>query len=218
MSSIRFERGADRTMILPSGGTVSMGLADYRFIYRTYRSDPNLQAAMERHTWIMVPDDHETSNDCYWDYARDTLGAPDHPYTTDAQYGNSPALLRQLRAGEPESAINDYVAQTVGGTRSLGLKCINPGGCEAFKENLRVFGLDDEVPFYGLTSRQIFQALQKSTQAVGVLPTPAIDSPPPAFGRTALAPIFRSPDHSRFARDQTAKHRNRLRQAEPNPQ
>ena len=36
------------------------------------------------------------------------------------------------------------------------------------KENLRVFGLDDEVPFYGLTSRQIFQALQKSTQAVGV--------------------------------------------------
>ncbi len=51
---------ADRTMILPSGGTVSMGLDDYRFIYRTYRSDPNLQAAMERHTWIMVPDDHET--------------------------------------------------------------------------------------------------------------------------------------------------------------
>jgi formylmethanofuran dehydrogenase subunit A len=82
--------------------------------------------------------------------------------------GNDDFLLRQLRAGESESAINDYVAQTVSGTRSLGLKCINPGGCEAFKENMRAFGLDDEVPFYGLTSRKIFQALQKSTQAVGI--------------------------------------------------
>ena len=103
---------ADRTMILPSGGTVSMGLADYRFIYRTYRSDPNLQAAMERHTWIMVPDDHETSNDCYWDYARDTLGAPDHPYTKDAQYGNSPALLRQLKL-ESQRAWVEYVPARV---------------------------------------------------------------------------------------------------------
>jgi formylmethanofuran dehydrogenase subunit A len=73
-----------------------------------------------------------------------------------------------LRKGEPESAINDYVALTVGNTRSLGLKCINPGGCEAFKENMRAFGLDDVVPFYGVTSRQIFQSLQKATQAVGV--------------------------------------------------
>jgi alkaline phosphatase D len=103
---------ADRTMILPSGGTVSMGLDDYRFIYRTYRSDPNLQAAMERHTWIMVPDDHETSNDCYWDYARDTLGAPDHPFTTDAQYGNSPALLRQLKL-ESQRAWVEYVPARV---------------------------------------------------------------------------------------------------------
>ncbi len=82
--------------------------------------------------------------------------------------GNDDFLLRQIRAGESESAINDYVAQTVSGTRSLGLKCINPGGCEAFKENMRAFGLDDEVPFYGLTSRQIFQTLQKATQAVGI--------------------------------------------------
>ena len=82
--------------------------------------------------------------------------------------GNDDFLLRLLRGRESESAINDYVAQTVAGTRSLGLKCINPGGCEAFKENMRAFGLDDEVPFYGLTSRQIFQALQKSTQAVGI--------------------------------------------------
>lgn len=104
---------ADRTMVLPSGGLVALDLADYRFIYRTYRSDPNLQAVMERHTFVCVPDDHETANDSYWDYARDTLGAPDHPYTTDPKYGNSPALLRQLKL-DSQRAWSEYVPARVG--------------------------------------------------------------------------------------------------------
>ena len=103
---------ADRTMLLPSGGVVALDLIDYRFIYRRYRSDPNLQAAMERHTFICVPDDHETSNDCYWDYARDTLGAPDHPYTTDPKYGNSPALLKRLKL-DSQRAWSEYVPARV---------------------------------------------------------------------------------------------------------
>ena len=82
--------------------------------------------------------------------------------------GNDDFMLSMLRAGENPSALNDYVARTVTSTRTLGLKCINPGGVEGFKENMRVFGLDDVVPFYGVTSRQIVQALQKSTQAVGI--------------------------------------------------
>lgn len=103
---------ADRTMVLPSGGTVAMDLADYRFIYRTYRADKQMQAAMEKHTFICVPDDHETANDCYWDYARDTLGAPDHPYTTDAAYGNDAALLRQLKL-DSQRAWSEYVPARV---------------------------------------------------------------------------------------------------------
>jgi formylmethanofuran dehydrogenase subunit A len=82
--------------------------------------------------------------------------------------GNDDFLLRMLRAGESENAIIDYVARTVDATRSLGLKCINPGGVEGFKENMRVFGLDDEVPFYGVTSRKIFQTLQRATQKLGI--------------------------------------------------
>ncbi len=103
---------ADRTMVLPSGGTVALDVNDYRFIYRRYRSDANLQAAMEKHTFICVPDDHETANDSYWDYARDTLGAPDHPYTTDPQYGNSPALLKQLKL-DSQRAWSEYVPARV---------------------------------------------------------------------------------------------------------
>lgn len=103
---------ADRTMVLPSGGTVAMDLRDYRFIYRTYRSDPHLQAVLAQHTFICVPDDHETANDCYWDYARDTLGAPDHPYTTDAQYGNDAGLLKQLKL-DSQRAWSEYVPARV---------------------------------------------------------------------------------------------------------
>jgi alkaline phosphatase D len=103
---------ADRSVVLPSGGIVALDLADYRALYRRYRSDANLQAAMERHTFICVPDDHETANDCYWDYARDTLGAPDHPYTTDAKYGNSPALLKQLKL-DSQRAWHEYVPARV---------------------------------------------------------------------------------------------------------
>jgi len=103
--SLPFE---DRKMVLPSGGVVALDLADFRFLYRTYRTDPFLQQAMEQHTFICVPDDHETTNDCYWDYDRDTLGAPDHPFTKDPQYGNSPTLLRQLKL-DSQRAWAEYV-------------------------------------------------------------------------------------------------------------
>lgn len=103
---------ADRAFVLPSGGLVAMDLNDYRMLYRTYRSDSQLQLAMERHTWIQVPDDHETANDAYWDYQRDTLGAPDHPYVTDAAYGNDPALLRQLKL-DSQRAWLEYVPARV---------------------------------------------------------------------------------------------------------
>ena len=86
---------ADRTIILPSDGVVALSLNDYRHLYKTYRSDLNLQYAMEVHTWIITTDDHETANDCYWDYERDTLGAPDHPFVTEE--GNDATALRQLK-------------------------------------------------------------------------------------------------------------------------
>ncbi len=88
---------SDRAVILPSGGKVALGLEDYRQIYQTIRSDRNLQLAAEQHSFIMVTDDHEIANDCYWDYDRDTLGAPDHPFVTDPQYDNDVSLLRQLK-------------------------------------------------------------------------------------------------------------------------
>ena len=102
----------DRRIILPSNGIVSLGLEDYRHLYRTYRSDPFLQRALEQHTFIFTRDDHETANDCYWDYERDTLGAPDHPFTTDPAYGNDPQRLNQLMLDSQKAWI-EYVPARV---------------------------------------------------------------------------------------------------------
>ena len=107
--SLPFE---DRKIILPSGGIVALDLEDYRHLYKVYRSDPNLQQAMEQHTFIVTRDDHETANDVYWDYERHTLGAPDHPFTLEEQYGNDPALLNQLMLDSQQAWI-EYIPARV---------------------------------------------------------------------------------------------------------
>ncbi|MEG6509362.1 formylmethanofuran dehydrogenase subunit A [Methyloligella sp. 2.7D] len=86
--------------------------------------------------------------------------------------GNDDFALRQLHRKASKNEIEDYVAWTLQHARGIGLKVINAGGAEAFKFNARTFDLDDEVPEYGTTSRQIVQAMQHAVQDLGV-PHPA---------------------------------------------
>lgn len=76
--------------------------------------------------------------------------------------GNDDFLLRLMRSRASQNQINDYVAWTLQATRCLGLKVINAGGANAFKSNVRSFDLDDVVPDYGVSSRQILQTLQRA--------------------------------------------------------
>lgn len=48
---------------LPSGGEYASELADYRYLYKLYRSDTRIQAVHERFPMIAVWDDHEFSDD-----------------------------------------------------------------------------------------------------------------------------------------------------------
>lgn len=109
----------DRLISLPSVDfPVAMGLEDYRHIYRTYRSDPKLQHCMSQHTWIITRDDHETGNDAYWDYANQTVGLPDHPYTHAAEFaGDRLSLLNQLML-DSQQAWFEYVPARVRYTAS----------------------------------------------------------------------------------------------------
>ncbi|PPC89838.1 MAG: formylmethanofuran dehydrogenase subunit A [Methylobacter sp.] len=82
--------------------------------------------------------------------------------------GNDDLLLRMIRDKAGQNQINDYVAWSLNATKALGLKVINAGGANAFKSNLRKFDLDDIVPNYGTSSRQILQILQRAACQLGV--------------------------------------------------
>jgi alkaline phosphatase D len=60
-----FQTGQVRNLILPSGAPAAKDLQDYRFLYQTYNSDPDLQKLRENFAFITIWDDHEFANDCY---------------------------------------------------------------------------------------------------------------------------------------------------------
>jgi formylmethanofuran dehydrogenase subunit A len=73
--------------------------------------------------------------------------------------GNDTFLLESIHKKKGQNFINDYVAYTVESTKCLGLKVINAGGTEFFKQGGSSFNLDDIVPHYGVSSRQILKTL-----------------------------------------------------------
>ncbi|TPJ60336.1 formylmethanofuran dehydrogenase subunit A [Mesorhizobium sp. B2-6-1] len=90
---------------------------------------------------------------------------------TLAILGNDDFLLSMIRDAATPQMIEDYVAWTVASTRALGVKVINAGAAAAFKENARTFALDDVVPSYGVSSRNIVKTLQAAVDNLG-LPHP----------------------------------------------
>ena len=72
-----------RPINLPSGGQYASSREDLLTIYRTHRSDANLQALLEAHTLICTFDDHEFANDLYFDGERPR--GPDHPLDSDPE-------------------------------------------------------------------------------------------------------------------------------------
>jgi len=82
--------------------------------------------------------------------------------------GNDDVLLGMLRDKASASAIRDYVAWSLNTSRAIGAKAINPGGVAALKENIRKFDLDDVVPEYGVSARQIGNALRQAVTDLGV--------------------------------------------------
>lgn len=82
--------------------------------------------------------------------------------------GNDDYLLGLLRQGEDGAQLRDYVGWTLANARGFGIKVINAGASAAFKANVRTFALDDVVPHYGVSSRQIVKTLQRAVRELGV--------------------------------------------------
>ncbi len=85
--------------------------------------------------------------------------------------GNNEFLLRCLRAGETEK-LRHFVAWLLGAAKGYAVKLVNPGGVEVWKDSGgNVTALDDVVPAYGVTPRQIVVALAQAVTDLG-LPHP----------------------------------------------
>lgn len=90
----------------PSGDGNADTLADFRAVWRTYRSDEAMQRALEKHTLIVTMDDHEIINNRYWNYDTEA------PETTSHEWGEDPERMRLLTA-RGLKAFTEYVPARV---------------------------------------------------------------------------------------------------------
>jgi formylmethanofuran dehydrogenase subunit A len=88
-----------------------------------------------------------------------------------ALLGNNLYALTQIAAGET-GRLRDYVAWLLAATKAYGVKLVNPGGVERWKQGAPdVESLDAEIGGLGVTPRRILTALAGAVDALG-LPHP----------------------------------------------
>jgi formylmethanofuran dehydrogenase subunit A len=88
--------------------------------------------------------------------------------------GNNQVLMELIRAsgGAVSAQLRDAVGWWLQATGGYGVKLVNPGGVEVFKQaGGDVDGLDGEVPGYGVTPRQVLEAIGGAVHELG-LPHP----------------------------------------------
>ena len=76
---------------LASGGQYATTLADYRYLYKKYRTDARLQAVHERFAMVAIWDDHEFSDDCWMDA---------ETYDNGTSAGNTHQPMRRRQANQ----------------------------------------------------------------------------------------------------------------------
>jgi formylmethanofuran dehydrogenase subunit A len=85
--------------------------------------------------------------------------------------GNNHYVLKQIAANEPER-LKAFVAWLLDAAKGYAVKLVNPGGVEVWKEGQgNVTNLDEPVPAFHVTARQIIQGLAQAAQELG-LPHP----------------------------------------------
>jgi formylmethanofuran dehydrogenase subunit A len=103
--------------------------------------------------------------------------------------GNNHAILDAIHAGD-SGRLRDTVAWYLGATRAYGVKVVNPGGIERWKQGQgNVAALDDRVDHFDVTPRQVLTALARAVDDLH-LPHPVhlhgLNLGLPANGATTL--------------------------------
>ncbi len=80
--------------------------------------------------------------------------------------GNDRLLLEWIRDEVPQKQINDYVGWMVRAHQCCAVKVVNAGGIDAFKFNQRHLSVDDKHVHFGITPRQILNALAQAVESL----------------------------------------------------
>ena len=84
--------------------------------------------------------------------------------------GNNWIVMEHIAEGDIEGCAA-FVAWIMKATKGYAIKIVNPGGLEAWAWGKNITGLDDEVPNFGVTPREILRGLCKVAKLLG-LPHP----------------------------------------------
>lgn len=82
--------------------------------------------------------------------------------------GNNHYAMEQIAAGETER-LRDFLGWLLQATRSYALKIVNPGGVETWKQGHNTLvRLDDPIPYFDITPRQIVRSLAEAADDLKV--------------------------------------------------
>ena len=78
-------------------------------------------------------------------------------------FGNNWFVMDYLRRGEVENTAS-YIAWLLKATKGYGVKVVNPGGTAAWGWGLNCLNLDDVVPYFEITPREIIKGLLEANE------------------------------------------------------
>ena len=82
-------------------------------------------------------------------------------------FGNNWFVMDYLKKGEVENTAA-YIAWLLKATKGYGVKCVNPGGTAAWGWGLNCLSLDDVVPYFEITPREIITGLLEANEYLGL--------------------------------------------------
>jgi alkaline phosphatase D len=93
---ITLPNGIDTSEAQDKSRTAAGTLADYRFLYKTYRTDPLLKEVHRLYPFVTIWDDHEFADDCWQDHTTSFNDKP--PPGVPADEKNTPRRMAANRA------------------------------------------------------------------------------------------------------------------------
>jgi formylmethanofuran dehydrogenase subunit A len=82
-------------------------------------------------------------------------------------FANNWFVMDYIRKGEVENTAA-YIAWLLRATKGFGVKCVNPGGTAAWGWGLNCLTLDDAVPYFEVTPREIITGLMQANEYLGL--------------------------------------------------